>query len=85
MRSNGANWILTALLGIFAILSVVFALRTVFLTREFRALSVQATFANNSLLQVQQLARDVAAYNQKSPNPGLTRLLQSVETRPAGQ
>jgi hypothetical protein len=85
MKSNEVNWILTALLGIFAILSIIFALRAVFLTREFRTLSVQATAANNSLLQVQQLARDVAAYNQKSPNPGLTRLLQSVEAKPAAQ
>ena len=34
-------------------------------------------------MRVQSLANDVQAYNQKNPNPDLTRILQSVQAKPA--
>jgi hypothetical protein len=83
MKSEMTNTILTFVLGVLAVAGVVFALQTIFLTREFRALTVQATVANNSLMQVQALAQDVAAYNQKSPSPELTKLLTVAQTAPA--
>jgi hypothetical protein len=60
-------------------------LQTIFLTREFRSLSVQATYANNSLLQAQSLAADVGAYNAKSPSPELTKLLAAIQSKPAAR
>jgi hypothetical protein len=68
------------MLGVLAIAGVIFAIQTFNLTREFRALTMQASVANNSLLQVQALAADVAAYNQKTPSPELTRLLNAAQT-----
>lgn len=83
MKCNTTNAILTFALGVLVVAGVVFALQTVFLTKQFRTLSNQATFANNSLLQAQALATDVAAYNQKNPSPELTKVLQAVQAKPA--
>jgi len=83
MKSETTNTVLTFVLGLLAIAGVIFALQTIFLTREFRSLTVQATVANTSLMQVQALANDVAAYNQKSPSPELTKLLNAAQTAPA--
>ena len=80
MKSEMTNTLLTFFLGVLAVAGVVFALQTIFLTREFRSLTVQATVANNGLMQVQALAGDVAAYNQKSPSPELTKLLNAAQT-----
>ena len=85
MKCDTTNAILTFVLGVLAVAGVIFALQTIFLTREFRQLSVQATFANNSILQAQALAGDVAAYNQKNPNPELTKILQAVQAKPAAK
>ena len=83
MKSDLTHSILTFVLGVIAIAGVIFALQTIFRQQEFRSLTVQATIANNSLLQAQQLARDVEVYNQKSPSPELTKLLQAVQPKPA--
>ena len=83
MKSELTGLFLTFVLGVLAVAGVLFALQTIFLTREFRTLSVQATLANNSLMQAQALANDVGLYNQKSPSPELIRLLQAVQARPA--
>jgi hypothetical protein len=83
MKSETTNTILTFVLGMLAIAGVIFALQTIFLTREFRALTVQATMANTSLMQVQALANDVAAYNQKTPSPELTKLLSAAQAAPS--
>lgn len=83
MKSDLVVSALIFVLGALAVLGVVFALQTIFLTREFRALSTQAGIANNSLLQAQQLAHDVEVYNQKNPSPELTRVLQSIQAKTA--
>ena len=83
MKCETTNAILTFILGVLAVAGVIFALQTIFLTREFRSLTVQATVANSSLLQAQSLANDVAAYNQKNPSPELTKILQSVQAKVA--
>jgi hypothetical protein len=85
MKCDTLNTVLTFVLGVLAVAGVIFALQTIFLMREFRSLSMQATFANNSILQAQTLAGDVAAYNQKNPSPELTRILQAVQTKSAAR
>ncbi len=85
MKSELTSLLLTFVLGVLAIAGVICALQTIFLTREFRSLSVQATIANNSLLQAQSLANDVSLYNQKSPSPELTKFLAAVQAKPAAR
>jgi hypothetical protein len=71
---------LTFALGVFAVAGVIFALQTIFLIRELRQLTAQATVANNTLLQIQgpaqALFNDVTAFNKNNPSPELTKLLQ---------
>jgi hypothetical protein len=83
MKCETTNAVLTFALGVLAVAGVIFALQTIFLTREFRQLTVQATMANSSLMQAQALANDVALYNQKNPSPELTKLLQAVQAKAA--
>jgi hypothetical protein len=70
---------LTFVLGVLAVAGVIFALQTIFLTREFRSLTFQATVDNTYLVQAQGLANDVAAYNQKAQSPELTKMLQTAQ------
>ncbi len=85
MKSDLTSLILTFVLGMLAILGVVFAVQTIFLTREFRSLNTQASYVNTSLMQAQSLAADVAAYNAKSPSPELTKLLTAIQPKPAAR
>jgi hypothetical protein len=83
MKCETTNAILTFTLGVLAVAGVVFALQTIFLTREFRTLTIQATVDNNSLVQVQALANDVAVYNQKASSLELTKILQAIQVKTA--
>ena len=83
MKCETTHAILTFVLAVFAVAGVIFALQTIFLTREFRSLTVEATQANSKLVEVRTLAGEVVAYNQKNPSPELTKLLQSIQTKSA--
>ena len=79
MKSDMTNSILTFILGVLAVLGVIFALRTMFLTRDFRTMQQQAVQCQTILMRVQALANETAAYNQKTPSPELLRILQSAQ------
>ncbi len=86
MKCDTTNAVLTFVLGLLAVAGVIFALQTIFLTREFRSLQIRAAQAQAGLMQIQQLqslASDVAAYNQKTPSPELARILEAARTKPA--
>ena len=88
MKCETTNTILTFVLGVLILLDVIFALRTVNSTREFRSLEIQANQAQAALVQIQQvgsIANEAMAYNQKNPNPELTRILQAAQVKPAGK
>ena len=78
MKCETMNSVLTFVLGAFVVLGVIFALQTIFRTREFRTLQIQATMDNANLMRLQALANDVFAYNQKAQSPELTRILQAA-------
>jgi hypothetical protein len=87
MKCETTNGILTFLLGVLILLDVLFALRTINSTREFRSLEIQASQAQAALLQIQQveaIGNDAMAYNQKNPSPELTRILQEAQVKSAG-
>jgi hypothetical protein len=83
MKCETTDTILKFVLTALVILAVIFALQTIFRTRELRSLSAQATAANNSLLRVQALYNDTLVYSQKNPSPDLTHILQVVQVKPA--
>jgi hypothetical protein len=72
------NSVLTFVLGAFVVLGVIFALQTIFRTREIRSLQIQMTNINANYMRLQALANDVNAYNQKTPSAELTRILQTT-------
>lgn len=78
MKCETMNLALTFVLGAFVVLGVIFALQTIFRTREFRSLQIQMTNINANYMRLQVLAGDVNAYNQKAPNTELTRILQAI-------
>ena len=78
MKCETMNSALTFVLGAFVVLGVIFALQTIFRTREIRILQIQAANINANYMRLQALANDVNAYNQKTPSPELTRILQAT-------
>jgi hypothetical protein len=83
MKNETINTVLTYVLGIFALLGVIFALQTIFRTREYRSLVLQASQANNYYMRIQALGNDAVAFNQKNQNPDLARILSPAQTKPA--
>jgi len=69
-------------LAVLAILGVIFALQTIFRTRELRSLQMQATQANGYRMGVEALANDAVAYSKQNPNADLlTSCSPSSQTR----
>jgi hypothetical protein len=88
MKCDTMNSVLTFVLGVFVVLSVIFALQTIFRTREFRSLQIAAIQDQALLAQIQQvesLAQDVAEYSKSHSSPELTRILQAAQVKPAGK
>lgn len=85
MKSDTTTTVLNFILAVLVILGVVFALLSITRTREFRALSTNATLANSALMRAQGLANDTAAYNASAKSPELTRILQSVQPKTAAK
>ena len=83
MKNDTTTTFLNFVLAVMVILGVLFAILTMSRTREFRQMSANATSANAALMKVQSLANDVAAYNATAKSPELTRILQSVQPKPA--
>jgi hypothetical protein len=83
MKNDNITTALNLVLAVLAILGVVFALQTIFRTRELRTLQFQATQANAYSMAVQALANDTLAYSQKNPNSDILRILQPAQAKPA--
>jgi len=76
MKCETTNTILTYVLGVLALLGVIFALQIIFHTRELRALQM-AIPQKTYMLTVQSLYNDAAEYGKTHPD--INRILQSVQ------
>jgi len=85
MKNDNLTTVLNLVLAVLAILGVVFAFRTIFLTRTLRTLQIQAAQANAYTMAVESLAQDAYAYYQKNPTTELQRILPPIQTKPAGR
>ena len=83
MKNDNVTTALNLVLAVLAILGVIFALQTIFRTRELRSLQMQATQANAYSMGVEALANDTFAYSQKNPNADILRILQLIQAKPA--
>jgi hypothetical protein len=83
MKNDNITTALNLVLAVLVILGVVFALQTIFRSREFRTLQFQASQANAYHMAVEALANDTIAYSQKNPNADILRILQPILAKPA--
>jgi hypothetical protein len=83
MKSDTTTLVLNFVLAVLVILGVLFAVLTMNRQRDLRALSTNAAIANTALMKAQALANDTAAYNASAKSPELTRILASIQPKPA--
>jgi hypothetical protein len=83
MKNDNITTVLNLVLAVLAILGVIFALQTIFRTRELRSLQMQATQANGYRMAVEALANDAIAYSKQNPNSDILRILQPAQAKPA--
>jgi hypothetical protein len=81
MKCETTNTVLTLVLAALVLAGVLFALQTIFRTRELRTISMQANMANSTLLQEQALFNDCMEYSKT--HPAITPILESVQPRTA--
>ena len=83
MKNDNITTALNLVLAVLAILGVIFALQTIFRTRELRSLQMAATQANGYRMAVESLANDAVAYSKNNPNSDILRILQPAPAKPA--
>ncbi len=83
MKADTTTTILNLVLAVLVVFGVAFALLAMNRTRDFRQLNANAAIANSNLLRAQGLANDTAAFNATAKSPELTRILQSIQPKPA--
>jgi hypothetical protein len=83
MKNDNITTALNLVLAVLAILGVIFALQTIFRTRELRSLQMRATQANSYRMAVEALANDAIAYSKNNPNSDILRILQPAQAKPA--
>lgn len=84
MKSDVTTTVLTFALFLLAVCGVFCAILTFTYTHELRSLSTQAGVDKDLFMRVQVLANEVSAYNQKTPSPKLTEILQAAQSKPPG-
>ncbi len=85
MKPDATTTILNFVLLVLAICGLIFSVLTFSRTRELRMISPQASMDQQVLGRIQALANEVAVYNQKYPSPELTKILQTIQPKPAAK
>jgi hypothetical protein len=83
MKNDNITTALNLALAVLVIFGVIFALQTIFRTRELRSLQMQATQANGYRMAVEALANDAVAYSKNNPSSDILRILQPAQAKPA--
>ncbi len=84
MKSDTTATFLNFVLVLLAISGVFFAIVTFKYTHDLGQIQRQAAVDKDLLMRVEALAGEVNAYNQKSPSPELTRILQPLGITKSG-
>jgi hypothetical protein len=82
MKNDTTTIFLNFVLAALVIVGVVLAYFNMKDTSELRYLNPRFMEANNSMVKIEALANDVAAYNAQAKSPELARALQMVEGHP---
>jgi hypothetical protein len=81
MKCETTNAILTFVLGVFVVLGVIFALKTVNHTREIRQIQAQVANSQRIVGVLNLLLTDSIEYGKTHPD--ITPIIQPFETKPA--
>jgi hypothetical protein len=83
MKNDLTTTIMNLALAALVILGVLFTILTMMRTRDLRQLTANAAAANQTLVKANSIVNDVTAYNATAKSPELTRILQSLQAKPA--
>lgn len=81
MKNGAANTALTVVLAFLVLAGVVFALQTIFRTREFRGLQALSLEHQGNVARVNLLFADAQQYSKTHPD--LVPILKPFEVKPA--
>ena len=81
MKSDSLNTVLNIVLAVFVLLAVSCAYLSLSRTAKVRTLNQAAGQAQSLLMKTQTLLNELNVYNQHTPNPELTRLLQPYSAK----
>ncbi|MDE3066666.1 MAG: hypothetical protein KGJ60_03855 [Verrucomicrobiota bacterium] len=80
MKCETTNMVLTFVLGALVVLGVVFALQTVFRSRELRTLQTQTLVCQGNLNRLNLLLNEALQYGKTHPD--INPVLQPFESKP---
>ena len=81
MKSETTNTVLTFVLAVLVLAGVLFALQTIFRTREFRTLQAQTIACQSNMNRLNLLLNEAVIYGKTHPD--INRVLQPFEAKPA--
>ena len=83
MKSDTTTTALNFILAVLVLFGVFYAYLSIMRTREARAIAPVAMQANTKAMMFQSLVTDVINYNSQAKSPEITRMLQSLQSKPA--
>ena len=81
MKSGITNTVLTLVLAVLVLAGVLFALQTIFRSRELRTLQAQTIACQNTMNRLTLVLNEAIQYGKTHPD--INHVLQPFETKPA--
>ncbi|MGB7767982.1 MAG: hypothetical protein WBN22_03910 [Verrucomicrobiia bacterium] len=81
MKSDTTNTVLTWVLAVLVLAGVLFALQTIFRTREFRTLQAQTIACQSTMNRLNLVLNEALQYGKTHPD--IDHVLQPFESKPA--
>ncbi len=83
MKCETTNTVLTLVLAVLVVAGVIFALQSIFRTREFRTLQSQIIARQTNLNRLNLLLNEAIVYGKTHPD--INRIVQPFEAKPAAR
>lgn len=83
MKSETTNTVLTLILALLVMAGVVFALQSIFRTREFRTLQSQVIARQTNMNRLNLVLNEAMIYGKTHPD--INRILQPFEAKPVAR
>ena len=83
MKCDTTNTILTLVLALLVLAGVLFALQSIFRTREFRTLQAQVVARQTNMNRLNLLLNEAVVYGKTHPD--INRIIQPFEAKPVAR